>query len=130
MTTSFPLMAAGGPSYFPLMESNQRSRQKKASARPAGSYAFVVLRTSQKLNRHSRHTPGPLFCQAFARFCSGFNKIVDTQNDFLFPSAEQLRPKSDKTMVASSVGRGIAIVADALARANEVGQHFAARGFA
>ena len=57
---------AAGPSYFPLMESNQRSRQKKASARPAGSYAFSVLRTLQRLNRHSRHTPGPLFCQPCA----------------------------------------------------------------
>jgi hypothetical protein len=53
------------------MESNQRSRQKKASARPAGSYAFFVLRTLQKLNRHSRYPPGPLFCQAFARFRLG-----------------------------------------------------------
>jgi hypothetical protein len=48
------------------------SRQKNASASPAGSYAFSVLRTLQKLNRHSRHTPGPLFCQAFTRFCYWF----------------------------------------------------------
>jgi hypothetical protein len=38
-----------------------KSRQKKASASPAVSYAFSVFRTLQKLKRHSRHTP--LFCQ-------------------------------------------------------------------
>jgi len=54
------------------MQSNQTSRQKKASARPAGSYAFSVLRTLQKLTRHSCHTPGALFCQAFTRFYLGF----------------------------------------------------------
>ncbi|MGZ3971154.1 MAG: hypothetical protein ACXVJM_15145 [Mucilaginibacter sp.] len=60
---------AAGPSYFWLdPKVTKKSRQKKASARPAGSYAFSVLRTLQRLNRHSRHTPGPLFCQAFTRF--------------------------------------------------------------
>jgi hypothetical protein len=49
----------------------KKSRQKKASTRPAGSYAFSVLCTLQRLNRHSRHTPGPLFCHAFTRFCFG-----------------------------------------------------------
>ncbi|MGZ3764051.1 MAG: hypothetical protein ACXVB0_20835 [Mucilaginibacter sp.] len=37
----------------------------------------------------------------------------------MVPSAEQLRKKSGKTMVASSVGRGIAILAEAGARGNE-----------
>jgi hypothetical protein len=52
-------------------------------------------------------------------------------SDFLvfFPSAEQLRAKSNKTMVAVCVGKGIAIVAEAQGRANVVEQHFAASGF-
>jgi hypothetical protein len=36
----------------------KKSRQKKASTLPAGSYAFFVLRTLQKLNRHSRLPAG------------------------------------------------------------------------
>ena len=97
------------------MESNQRSRQKKASGRPAGSYAFFVLRTLQKLNRHSRHTPDPLFCQATVLF--------------VLKSAEQLRAKSGKTMLAMSVERALANFAEEVAGENEVGQSIAARGF-
>ena len=47
-----------------------------------------------------------------------------------FESAEQLRVKSDKTMVAKSAGKGIAILAEAQDKSERiVGQDFAARGF-
>jgi hypothetical protein len=54
--------------YFVLIQSNQKSRQKKASTRPAGSYAFSVLRTLQRLNRHSRQLLGP--------FLSGLHPLL------------------------------------------------------
>jgi hypothetical protein len=56
-----------------------------------------VLRTLQKLNRHSRHSPGPLFCQANALFLGSFIEPINLK---FSPSAVQLRVKSGKTMVA------------------------------
>jgi len=57
------------------MESNQRSRQKKASTRPAGSLRLFRAPHIAKAKPsfplpagRQGHTPGPLFCQAFARF--------------------------------------------------------------
>jgi len=50
--------------------------------------------------------------------------------DFLFSSEEELRPKSDKTMVAQSVGRGIAnFCMHGLRQKGSSGKKIAARGF-
>jgi hypothetical protein len=50
------------------MESNQRSRQKKASTRPAGS--LRLFRAAHIAKAKPSFTPphGPLFCQAFTHF--------------------------------------------------------------
>jgi len=54
-------MAAGGPSYFWLdPKVTKRSSHSECFPRSLPVlYAFFVLRTLQRLNRHSRHTPGP-----------------------------------------------------------------------
>jgi hypothetical protein len=69
--------------------------------------------------------------------CSAYGKrkYFESKNaillmSYFFKSAEQLRVKSTKTMVALSAGKGIAIVAEAWGKRERiVGQHFAARGF-
>ena len=73
ITSAVPLNCRGGCYFWLDPKVTKRSRQKKASTLPAGSYAFSALRALQRLNRHSRHTPGPLFCQAFARLWSFIN---------------------------------------------------------
>jgi hypothetical protein len=70
-----------------------------------------VLRTLQKLNRHSRHTPVSLFCQATALFC--FEVHLEAIPFSFSPSAEQLRAKSGKNDGGPERGKGIAIVAEA-----------------
>jgi hypothetical protein len=64
---------AAGPSYFSLdRKVTKRSRQKKASTRSAGSYAFSVLRTLQRLNRHSRHRMARFSVRPLPAFVWGF----------------------------------------------------------
>ncbi|WP_309335589.1 hypothetical protein [Mucilaginibacter sp.] len=56
----------------------KKSRQKKASALQA-------------------RLPGPLFCQAFARFLLFFNSGNRSQHGNFLPSADKLREKAGKT---------------------------------
>ncbi len=72
-----PLKCRGGFVTFCLdAKSNQKNQDKKKLQRALtvlnAVFATSLLRNSaahKQLNRHSRHTPGPLFCRAFARFC-------------------------------------------------------------
>ena len=110
--------------YFLLIESNQRSRQKKPSTLPAGSYAFFALRALQRLNRHSRHRWPGFLSTLRSFFISGHINVSCS------PSAEQLRAKLGKTMVACALERALAMLAEERAwRERIVGQDFAARGF-
>jgi len=71
-----PLKCRGGFVTFCLdAKSNQKNQDKKKLQRALtvlnAVFATSLLRNSaahKQLNRHSRHTPGPLFCRAFTLF--------------------------------------------------------------
>ncbi|MDB5133743.1 MAG: hypothetical protein JWP37_346 [Mucilaginibacter sp.] len=125
------------------MESNQRSRQKKASARPAGSYAFFCAPHSAKAKPSFPPYTRPAFLSAPRSFCFkvsnqlssycqqtsfGRNQAKGTiiKTHFFSPVSNQLQPKSAKTMQATSAGKGIANFAEVKPWANAVGQKIAA----
>ena len=108
-----PLMAAGGLVTFSLDEKvTKKSSQKKASP----LQAILPARFSDR--------PLPAFN------LEHHSVYLLINLDFLFSSEEELRPKSDKTMVAQSVGRGIAnFCMHGLRQKGSSGKKIAARGF-